>query len=780
MMLAILPVPIVGDFNVPAAQAQEPSAQSPDGELQQKLELLRKQAEKLSQLKKEADERVAARKAKLDKAAAEETAAKKAASEKAEERKLAAEKAAAEREAAKQAAIQKAAAAKAAAAEKAAAEKAAAEKLAAEKAAAAKKLAAQKEAAKKLAAEEKAAAEKAAAEKLAAEREDARQFAIRHAAAEKAAAEQLAAEQEALKRAEAEKAAAAKEAAEQLAAERAAARKAEAARLAAEKQTKKDKSVQMFVQEPATDSSAPLTAEEKAFQKRAAAFKEFAIKAKQQRQADAAQTQTTVQQSQSDHKQTADSAVTKRVFKKVKALPPDELVKTPLADKIADPLASAAQKPEKLKDTRHGLKLHGSQPKQAFVPPPPPELVPSELGDTKLAQVLPMPGPQPPIRVLPPSSAPVVADEVVEPGDVKSAYVLERGDTVRITDYSGHDIHNMLGTQIATVQEDGTISVYPIGVVKAAGHTIQQLNEVINEKARKYIYEPQFLVSLMHSRPIVVYVLGEVQNPGIYTLNRPGEGPEPGTRAMAPPMAVASASVGNQPITLGGEAPVEGKVEISAPLDTVLIALEKAGGLRDGANIRDIRVNRPSANKVFHVDIWKLLVDGDASQDIELEPHDSVFVPHGVGTFDPTYLGQIAANHHRQVRVWGSVKTPGLYQLGPRDDVLSVIARAGGFTPNAFKGSVVLSRMNADGSLFDQRISISDALHNSSAVARMPLQPGDVIIATDNPALSMGKPLLKGAAIIGGAYLLLYLGSQIRNVNVTSGTPSNVRVISLP
>jgi hypothetical protein len=44
----------------------------------------------------------------------------------------------------------------------------------------------------------------------------------------------------------------------------------------------------------------------------------------------------------------------------------------------------------------------------------------------------------------------------------------------------------------------------------------------------------------------------------------------------------------------------------------------------------------------------------------------------------------------------------------------------------------------------------------------------------------MGKPLIRGAAVFGAAYLLLYLTSQIRNVNVTAGNPNNVRVISLP
>ena len=47
---------------------------------------------------------------------------------------------------------------------------------------------------------------------------------------------------------------------------------------------------------------------------------------------------------------------------------------------------------------------------------------------------------------------------------------------------------------------------------------MQDFNTMLNEKAKKYYVQPDFLVYVSRMRPVVVYVLGDVVYPGVYKL----------------------------------------------------------------------------------------------------------------------------------------------------------------------------------------------------------------------------------------------------------------------
>lgn len=401
--------------------------------------------------------------------------------------------------------------------------------------------------------------------------------------------------------------------------------------------------------------------------------------------------------------------------------------------------------------------------------------------------VPPVPGmriwPPPDLDAVPPTPGgkveTITADDQV---NTATSYVLGRGDQITITDYGSQDLRHAFNTQTATILSDGTASIYPIGVVRAAGQTLQQLNALVNEKAKKYMVEPQLLVALSRARPVTVYVLGDVQNPGIYTLGvTGGQGSSSNNNQSA---ANDIADIGAGGASLAAMSLPEGGGGHGQPMPetcTVLSALQKAGGLKDTANVRSIRVTRTRTRQIVLVDLWKLLVTGDVSQDVELEARDVVFVGHGGTNFNPDELGGLAANQKRNVRIWGAVRTPGLYQLGPNDDVLSAIAKAGGFTQTAIKSSVLLSRINRDGTVTKKHISIGRSLRDEG-MGRTPVMPGDVIIASENPILIASKPIAYAGLAIGAAILVIYVSNRIRNINVQNNqTPNNTNVrVAIP
>ncbi len=325
----------------------------------------------------------------------------------------------------------------------------------------------------------------------------------------------------------------------------------------------------------------------------------------------------------------------------------------------------------------------------------------------------------PPIKVLPPddsgttddalpvgqtSNDPVSGQQVILQNS--STYILNPGDQITVADYSVKEGNQQYSSQKVTILPDGTVSIYPVGVLKAAGMSVQDFNKLLNEKGKPFYVQPDFLVYVSRMRPVIVYVLGDVLYPGVYRLGGPPRlqrTPQPtltpdttyiagpqrpsnkgffsnlidtftnATGMTAPPGAMAPPDVFNSI----SRQPTGSIAEISVAPGTltILSALQRAGGLRDSANVRQVRVTRQRTHQVFEVDLWKLLVEGDTSQDLQLESGDTIFAPQGGANYDPDSLGRFAGERMREVRILGSVKAPGLYNMGPTTILFRLLAK---------------------------------------------------------------------------------------------------------
>ncbi|CAN5674979.1 hypothetical protein BH10CYA1_BH10CYA1_55190 [soil metagenome] len=302
---------------------------------------------------------------------------------------------------------------------------------------------------------------------------------------------------------------------------------------------------------------------------------------------------------------------------------------------------------------------------------------------------------------------------------ITQEYVLGPGDVMSITDLSSDDDKG--STVTAPVLPDGTAVINYAGVIEAAGLSLREINELVNQKAKKWFVNPEIVVNLARQRPNQVYLLGEVTHPGLYTPSGNGAG------------AASGESGGG-----GGEgnvapAPATG-------IFTVSSALEQAGGLKETADIRHIHVTRLHPKQVIDVDLWKLMLDGDVSEDLVLQPGDAIYVPKGGAEFNSNDFGKVVANSHK-VRVMGAVKSPGLMMMSGDDDILSVIAKAGGFTDTAIDKYIVLARTNRDGTITYEKVDmkLKHALKNPEAQARVKVKSGDVIVVKDSNAKKLAK-----------------------------------------
>lgn len=108
-----------------------------------------------------------------------------------------------------------------------------------------------------------------------------------------------------------------------------------------------------------------------------------------------------------------------------------------------------------------------------------------------------------------------VSDEV--PKDVKiKEFILGPGDRIDVIVYRQDDLRR-------TVQIDtsGKITFPLLGDIQAAGLSIFQLRDKIRDGLSKYIIDPQVSVGVTAVQSQKVIVLGEVKDPGVFSIEIP-------------------------------------------------------------------------------------------------------------------------------------------------------------------------------------------------------------------------------------------------------------------
>ncbi|MGB3615626.1 MAG: SLBB domain-containing protein, partial [Elainellaceae cyanobacterium] len=282
----------------------------------------------------------------------------------------------------------------------------------------------------------------------------------------------------------------------------------------------------------------------------------------------------------------------------------------------------------------------------------------------------------------------------------KAIYLAQAATPTRYTLGAGDQIHvDVFDASEYTgdyqVLADGTISLPMIGVVPIAGLTLDGAASTIADRLGAILLRPITSVQLVTARPIAIAVAGEINRPGSYTLES----------------------------------------ESTAQSPTVTSAIQLAGGITSGANIRDIQVIRADPqtgqlSQVFTANLWQLVQDGDLQQDLTLQDGDRVIVPEALSPSNSELTALASANISPDamvVNVVGEVSSPGSISIAPNTPLNQAILAAGGFNRRARKGRVDLVRLNPNGSVTTREIDVDLAADADSSV-NPPLRPNDTVI----------------------------------------------------
>jgi len=164
------------------------------------------------------------------------------------------------------------------------------------------------------------------------------------------------------------------------------------------------------------------------------------------------------------------------------------------------------------------------------------------------------------------------------PAPITDEYRIGPGDKLRIEVYKDAQL-----SQSVQVRPDGKITLPLIGDLDANGATPLELRETIAKSLKEFITTPTVTVIVVEALASKVYVMGEVTHPGTMELHGP---------------------------------------------TTILQALAMAGGFKEFANTKDVRVLRPkSGNGVETIRFnYKDVLNGDAKP-FYLRSGDTVVVP---------------------------------------------------------------------------------------------------------------------------------------------------------
>jgi polysaccharide export outer membrane protein len=195
-------------------------------------------------------------------------------------------------------------------------------------------------------------------------------------------------------------------------------------------------------------------------------------------------------------------------------------------------------------------------------------------------------------------------------------YVVGPGDTFNIQLYG-----NETASYSLTVGRDGRIKFPKLGPISVSGMGFNAAQAALEHRVAQQLIGTQISVTMGDLRSIRVFVLGEAEKPGSYTVSG---------------------------------------------LSTMTNALFVSGGVKTIGSLRNIVLKR-NGHLVAVLDLYDLLLRGDTSGDRQLMPGDVIFIPP---------VGVTAT-------VYGAVRRPAIYELKKEKTADQVVEIAGGLLPDA-------------------------------------------------------------------------------------------------
>ncbi len=213
---------------------------------------------------------------------------------------------------------------------------------------------------------------------------------------------------------------------------------------------------------------------------------------------------------------------------------------------------------------------------------------------------------------------------------VPADYTVGAGDEIVIQLFGKENTTHRL-----RVNRAGIINFPSLGPVQVAGMTFSDVRDSLNQRVKEQMIGVRSDISLGEMRTMQVFVMGDAYKPGAYTVSA---------------------------------------------LTTISQAIYYSGGFSESGALRNVQLKR-NGQVIRKLDMYDLLLKGDARNDIRLLPGDVVFI----GALGNT------------ISIDGEVNRPAIYEIKPGETYKQAIQMAGGFTANAYRDQIEVKRYAAKG-----------------------------------------------------------------------------------
>ena len=257
-------------------------------------------------------------------------------------------------------------------------------------------------------------------------------------------------------------------------------------------------------------------------------------------------------------------------------------------------------------------------------------------------------------------------------------YKVGPGDEISISIWGFNEFSETL-----EVDERGYISPSSYGRIYVKGITFKNMRSILKKKFSTFfdMQNSEIDVSLSYSRVITVNIIGEVYNPGSFTI---------------------------------------------PAINTAFNALIASGGPNQIGSVRNIYIKR-DGKTVDSLDVYKFLFNPLISNDIYMQDGDYIFIPPA----------------ENLVEIIGEVNRPYTYEARDGESVGDMIKYSGGFTTTAFRDIITLKRLDYNNlkvydvikaDLYQENISDGDQIvvnKISNKISNVVTLKGDVGVSGD-------------------------------------------------
>lgn len=260
-----------------------------------------------------------------------------------------------------------------------------------------------------------------------------------------------------------------------------------------------------------------------------------------------------------------------------------------------------------------------------------------------------------------------------------------------------------------------------VEAMRVSGLTLQTAQDTLTAVFNRYLRDVTVKLTLMSLRTGVVFVTGEVQNPGVY---------------------------------------------YASPVDRVSQLIYRAGGFTPIGSKSNVKLIRGGVER-SNINIEKFEMDGELAGNPFVESGDIIIIPEVQGMV--TVKGAVFGRGETKLRVSALTTekervSEGVYELNPQNKVSDMITKAGGVTPWADLDAGYIERLETEkGARIKIPIDLYGILFEHDSTKNLIMRNGDILVIppmntlvyvqgeVSNPASFLFTPNLKSSDYIGQA-----------------------------